>query len=166
MISQQRAAAILAALSMSSLCAFENRAASPVDPLAHLAGRWIGQAVMTPVSGPQSNFSCVVTYLPRQDAPGMQQNLRCDNGENFKLHAATELVVEGEKVTGRWKDKINEIDGSLTGSVTSDGFDVQLTGRYFEARMAVAGQGCDQSVRVLPAKSDVFRELMATLKKC
>jgi hypothetical protein len=32
--------------------------------------------------------------------------------------------------------------------------------------MAVAGQGCDQSVRVLPQNSDVFVELAANLKKC
>jgi hypothetical protein len=32
--------------------------------------------------------------------------------------------------------------------------------------MAVAGQGCDQSVKVLPQRSDMFRELAANLKKC
>ncbi|MFN0219615.1 MAG: hypothetical protein ACKVP4_12475 [Hyphomicrobium sp.] len=166
MYSPKRAAAVVAVLSISSFCVTENRAAQPIDPLAHLAGRWVGQAVMAMVSGPDAQFNCVVTYLPRKDAPGLQQNLRCDNGQDFKLHAATELVVEGEKVSGRWKDKINDIDGDVTGSVTTDGFDIHLTGRYFEARMAVAGQGCDQSVKVLPAKSEVFRELMATLKKC
>jgi hypothetical protein len=141
-------------------------AATAVDPLAHLAGRWVGNAVMTPSSGPTANFKCVVTYLPRKDAPGVQQNLRCEDGANFKLHAATELQVEGDKVIGRWQDKINEIDGTLAGNVTPTGFEVELTGRFFQAKMAVAGQGCDQSVKVMPQKSDVFRELAATLKKC
>ena len=35
-----------------------------------------------------------------------------------------------------------------------------------DVAMLVAGQGCDQQVKVLPQKSDVFRELAATLKKC
>lgn len=141
-------------------------AAPPLDPLASLAGRWVGQATMVTDSGPASNFKCIVTYLPRKDGPGMRQTLRCDDGASFKLHAATDLSVEGNKVTGLWQDKINDIGGTVAGVVTADGFDVELQGRYFEARMAVAGQGCDQQVKVLPQRSDMFRELAATLKKC
>ncbi len=175
-----RVAAAVLALVSSSFVTEENQAASQVataqgpvqvaalaaDPLAHLAGRWVGNAVMTTASGPSSNFKCVVTYLPRKGAPGVQQNLRCDNGADFKLHAATELNVEGGRVTGVWQDKINEIDGTVAGNVTPGGFEVKLSGRYFQATMLVAGQGCDQQVKVLPQKSDVFRELAATLKKC
>lgn len=160
------AAASVAVLIVSSFLPTENNAAAPIDPLTRLAGRWVGLAVMTPMSGPTSNFKCIVTYLPRNGAPGMEQNLRCDNGADFKLHAATELVAEGQTITGRWKDKINEIDGLVSGTVTPDGFEVRLTGQHFDALMAVAGQGCDQSVRVLPDKSEVFRELAATLTKC
>ncbi|MBK9079667.1 MAG: hypothetical protein WBP38_05510 [Hyphomicrobium sp.] len=160
----------VAALGVLTGCGFiatEMQAATPVaDPLLHLAGRWVGNAVMTPSSGPQSSFKCVVTYLPRKDAPGLQQNLRCDDGANFKLHAATQLQVEGNKVIGRWQDKINDIDGTVDGNVTPTGFEIRLDGRFFQATMAVAGEGCDQSVRVLPQKSEVFRELAATLKKC
>ncbi|MEQ1653747.1 MAG: hypothetical protein ABL897_14775 [Hyphomicrobium sp.] len=161
-----RAAAVTGILAASAFIASENWAATPLDPLAHLAGRWVGNAVMTPSSGPTSNFKCVVTYLPRKGAPGVQQNLRCDDGANFKLHAATELQVDGGKVTGRWQDKINEIEGTVAGNVTPTGFEVELAGRYFQATMAVAGQGCDQSVKVMPQKSEMFRELAATLKKC
>lgn len=141
------------------------QAATPADPFAHLMGRWVGNAVITTASGP-SQFKCIVTYLPRKDGPGMRQNLRCDNGANFKLQAATDLNVEGGKVTGRWKDPINEIEGTVTGKVTAAGFEVELGGRYFQASMAVAGRGCDQQVKVLPARADMFSELAATLKKC
>ena len=161
-----RIATAVGVMAMSGFVATENRAATAVDPLASLAGRWVGNAVMTPVSGPTSSFKCIVTYLPRKDAPGVQQNLRCDDGANFKLHAATELQVIGDKVTGHWKDKINEIDGTVAGNITATGFEVQLDGRFFQAKMAVAGQGCDQSVRVMPHNGELFRELAATLKKC
>jgi len=152
--------AILGGVTASSLMA-----ATPADPLAHLMGRWVGNAVLTTSSGP-SNFKCIVTYLPRKDGPGMRQNLRCDNGANFKLHAATDLNIEGEKVTGVWKDPINEIQGTVAGKVTAQGFEVDLSGQYFQAKMAVAGQGCDQSVKVMPVHADLFRELAASLKKC
>lgn len=162
-----RVATYVVAAAISSLVATENRAAVPIDPLANLAGRWVGMATMTSMSGPSSNFKCVVTYVARQDGVrGMRQTLRCEDGANFKLHAATDLAVEGDKVTGAWTDKINDIGGTVAGIVTADGFDVQLSGQFFEAHMAVAGQGCDQSVKVLPQDSSVFRELAATLKKC
>ena len=166
MSSVLRIAAATSVLAASSFVAPDHMSALPIDPLAHLAGRWVGNAVMTPTSGAPANFKCVVTYITRKDGVGMQQNLRCDNGADFKMHAATDLAVDGGKVTGHWKDKINEIEGLVAGDVTADGFDVQLTGRYFEAKMQVAGQGCDQSVKVIPVKSEVFRELAATLKKC
>jgi hypothetical protein len=162
-----RVAAAAGVLAVTVFVSVGNTAATVADPLASLAGRWVGNAVMTPASGgPTSNFKCIVTYLPRKDAPGMQQNLRCDDGANFKLHAATDLQVDGGKVTGHWQDKINEIDGTVAGNVTPTGFEVQLAGRYFQAKMAVAGQGCDQSVKVMPDNAELFRELAATLKKC
>lgn len=151
---------------VSSLVATQNQAAPPLDPLAGLAGRWVGMATMTSTSGPSSNFKCVVTYIPRRDVRGVRQNLRCEDGASFKLHASTDLAVQGEKLTGAWQDKINDIGGTVDGTVTPTGFDVQLSGQFFAAHMAVAGQGCAQSVRVLPQNSDVFIELAANLKKC
>ena len=162
-----RAATYVAVVVVSSLAATQNWAApTPIDPLASLAGRWVGMATMTSDSGPASNFKCVVTYIPRKDVRGMRQTIRCQDASNFKLHAATDLTVEGDRVTGLWKDKINDVGGTVDGAITANGFDIHLAGRFFEARMAVAGQGCDQSVTVLPQKSDMFRELAATLKKC
>lgn len=155
-----------AVAAVSSLVATQNQAAAPIDPLASLAGRWVGMATMISESGPASNFKCVVTYIPRKDIKGMRQTLRCEDGANFKLHAATDLALDGDKVTGAWQDKINDIGGTVAGIVTPTGFDVQLSGEFFAAHMAVAGQGCDQSVRVMPQNSGVFRELAATLRKC
>lgn len=159
-------AAMAVGLVFASVCGSEILAATELDPFAHLMGRWAGNAVITTASGSATNFKCVVTYLPRKDAPGMQQNLRCDDGADFKLQAATELIIENGKVVGRWQDKINDVEGTVAGDVTETGFEVQLAGRYFQATMAVAGSGCDQSVKVLPQKSEMFRELAATLKKC
>lgn len=162
-----RVAMYLAIAGVCSFAATQNQAAPPIDPLAGLAGRWVGMATMTSNSGPASNFKCVVTYVPRHDAPGMRQTLRCEDGAtNFKLHAATDLMLEGEHLTGAWQDKINDIGGTVAGIVTPTGFDVQLSGQFFAAHMAVAGQGCNQSVKVMPQNSDVFRELAANLRKC
>lgn len=158
-------AGLTGALALGGALSTGLSAATPADPLAHLMGRWVGNAVMTTSSGP-ANFKCVVTYIARKDGPGVRQNMRCDNGADFKLQAATDLAFDGGKVTGHWKDPINEIEGTVLGNVTPAGFEIDLAGRFFQAKMAVAGQGCDQSVKVLPVRSEVFRELAATLKKC
>lgn len=135
------------------------------DPLARLAGRWTGEAVMTSISGDPESFKCVVTYLPSKDGAGMKQNLRC-KGTSIRLEAATLLQVEGTKVTGRWEDKINSLGGIVRGDVTEDGFEVLLGGRFFQAKMAVAGSECAQQVTVSPQRSSYFRELSAALRKC
>lgn len=143
-----------------------NIAAIPAsDPLARLAGRWSGDAVMTSTSGDPLSFKCVVTYLPTKDGSGMKQNLRC-KGDSIRLEAATLLQVEGTKVTGRWEDKINSLAGIVRGDVTKDGFEVMLGGAFFQAKMAVAGSECAQQVTVSPERSSYFRELSAALRKC
>lgn len=46
------------------------------------------------------------------------------------------------------------------------GFDVVLTGQFFQARMIIAGSRCEQLVKVTPARADYIREVSASLKKC
>ncbi len=133
--------------------------------LLHLAGRWLGEGSLVPVRGPTMPFKCVATYIPADDGASMRQNLRCKSAD-YKLETATVLEIEGTRVSGRWEDKINALDGSVSGTVTKDGFEVFLSGRFFQARMQVAGSGCEQSVTVTPEKADYIRELTASLKKC
>lgn len=143
-----------------------NIAAIPAsDPVARLAGRWTGQAVMTSISGEPETFKCIVTYLPTPTGSGMKQNLRC-KGTSMNLDAATLLEIDGGKVSGRWEDKINSVGGIVRGDVTADGFEVLLGGQFFQAKMAVAGSACAQQVVVSPQRSSLFRELSADLRKC
>ena len=157
---------ILGAATLLGCASTANMAAIPsTDPLARLAGRWSGDAVMTSMTGEPESFKCVVTYLPVRDGSGMKQTLRC-KGESIKLEAATLLQVDGKTVTGQWEDKINSLAGNVRGEVTADGFDVMLGGAFFSARMAVAGSECAQQVTVSPRQSSYFRQLQAALRKC
>jgi len=143
-----------------------NIAAIPAsDPVARLAGRWTGDAVMTSMSGSPETFKCIVTYLATGTGSGMKQNLRC-KGASINLEAATLLEIDGTKVTGRWEDKINSLGGIVRGDVTENGFEVLLGGQFFQAKMAVAGSECAQQVTVSPQRSSYFRELSADLRKC
>ena len=136
------------------------------DAVSRLSGRWAGQGMVTLARGPAESFKCVVTYFPTPDAQRVQQNLRCSN-ESYKLDAATDLAFAGSKVTGRWQDKIHNLDGDVTGNLTADGFNILLAGRFFQATMDVTGDACAQSVKVAPMRgADNIREISAALRKC
>lgn len=134
--------------------------------LKMLSGRWSGQGTMTPAAGTPETFRCVVNYLPVKDGTAtVRQNLRCQS-PNYRIDAAAMLTITGQVVTGRWVDNVYALDGDVQGSMTKDGFNVLLTGQFFQARMSVASNGCDQSVDVQPVRTDVVRAVSAQLKRC
>lgn len=154
-------AASVAALGLASGLCRANDSGSFVQ----LAGRWAGEGTLIPTRGPNESFRCVITYFPSDDGSRVKQNLRC-NGPNNKFDAATHLQIEGAQVTGRWTDNVYSLTGNVTGVVTKDGFDIQLTGSFFDAKMTVVSTPCQQSVTVVPDRADYMRQLAAVLRKC
>lgn len=139
--------------------------ASAGEPILKLAGRWAGDGTMIPASGPSETFKCVITYFPSHDGSRIKQNLRC-KGVSYSFDAATHLQIAGAQVTGQWNDNIYSMSGTVTGNLTDSGFDILLSGRYFEARMRVVSSNCEQFVTVVPEHKTEMKELAAVLKKC
>ena len=149
----------------SSLVAPSGDAAAPaVDPISGLTGRWSGQGMVIPARGGRESFNGVVTYAGNRNSSQVLQNLRCQSA-NYKLDTATHLLISGKHVTGRWQERVFSLDGTVTGTVTPDGFDVVLSGRFFTAKMTIAISQCEQSVTVTPARADYIRQMSASLKK-
>jgi hypothetical protein len=141
-------------------------AANIPDPIAGLTGRWSGQGMVIPARGGRENFQCVVTYAGNSNGSQVMQNLRCQSA-NYKLDTATHLQIKGKQVTGRWADKVFSLSGTVSGTVTPEGFDVVLNGQFFTAKMTIAATSqCEQSVTVTPARADYIRQMSASLKKC
>lgn len=156
------AVAVLFTLSAGAIQALDTAGA---DQITRLAGRWAGEASIVPPSGPSRNFNCVVVYRAAGDGSQLRQKLRCKNGD-YKLEAATLLKISGSEVTGQWEDPVNAIGGDVKGVVTDSGFDVQLGGRFFQAKLEVNGSGCEQQVKLTPVNADYIKELSANLRKC
>lgn len=135
------------------------------EAISGLAGRWSGAGSYTLPRGDQRPFKCVVTYFTDGEATRLKQNLRCQ-GADYKLDAMTMLQFRGGEVSGQWEDNVNSLRGSVRGKVTASGFDIDLSGRFFNANMVVVSDGCQQSVTVTPERADYVRELSAKLKKC
>lgn len=135
------------------------------DSIGNLGGRWAGEGTMVLASGPSQNFRCVVTYFLNDDASRVRQNLRCQGG-NYKFDAATRLEIEDGQVTGVWTENTHALTGTVRGTITEKGFDIKLSGQFFQASMTVVSTDCQQSVKLIPARSDLMKELTAALKKC
>lgn len=130
-----------------------------------LAGRWAGTGTMIPASGPSETFRCVVTYFPSENGSRLRQNLRCKSA-SYQFDGATQPKITAGKVTGRWQDKINSLDGTISGTVTPDGFHILLSGQFFDAKMTVVSSPCQQSVTIVPEEGTPIKKLSAVLKKC
>lgn len=135
------------------------------DPILALAGRWAGSALLVPASGPNQTYTCVVTYFPAGGGSRLTQNLRCKSAD-YQFDGTTELQIAAGKITGRWQDKINNIDGIVNGTVKPDGFDIMLSGNFFDAKMTVATAPCQQSITIVLEEGLPVKKISAVLKKC
>jgi hypothetical protein len=135
------------------------------DPILSLAGRWAGSAILVPASGPNEPYTCVATYFPTDGGSRVTQNLRCKSA-NYQFDGTTQLEIAAGKITGRWQDKVNNLDGIVNGTVKSDGFDIALSGNFFDAKMTVATAPCQQSITIVLEEGLPVKKISAVLKKC
>ena len=153
-------------LEPSVVRANDTDAAEKPDAIENLAGRWHGEGTMIPTSGRNEQFRCIITYVVDGEASRVRQHLRCQ-GVNRDFDAVTRMDIDEDKVTGVWADNVYAINGTLAGTVTDTGFDIQLRSDYFDAKMSVVSSDCQQTVKVTPNdRSGFMKELAATLKKC
>lgn len=154
---------MLTLLSVSTFGSWSHARAD--EPIARLAGRWAGQGVVTPASGPSESFKCVITYFPNESGSQVRQNVRC-RGANYRFDAATDLDIADRRVKGRWIDNIYSLSGTVDGTLTETGFDIVLLGSLFTAKMTVVSSNCEQSIVVIPEQKTEMKELAAIVKKC
>ena len=139
--------------------------AQDANPILALRGRWAGIATLTPASGPTESYKCVATFFPTGDGSSIKQNLRCKSA-NYQFDGATDLRIAAGKITGRWQDKVNNLDGIINGAVRADGFDILLSGNFFDAKMTVVNSPCQQTLTIVFEEGLPIKTLSALLKKC
>ena len=135
------------------------------NSILSLAGRWAGRGVVVPASGASETFRCVVTYFPSGDGSRLRQNLRCKSA-SYQFDGVTHLRIAAGRVTGRWQENVNSLDGTISGTITPDGFVISLVGNFFNARMTVTSAPCQQSITIVPEGGSPIKKLSAVLKKC
>ena len=129
------------------------------------AGRWAGSGTMISAAGKRESFRCVVTYFRSDNGSLLRQNLRCKSA-SYQFDGSTQLQITAGRIKGRWQDKVNSLDGTVSGSLTPDGFHILLSGKFFDAKMTVASSPCQQTVSIVPEEGMPIRKLSALLRKC
>jgi hypothetical protein len=155
------ACALLVATAMLGIA---GAGASGTGQIGKLVGRWAGDGTMVPTYGRNEAFRCIIVYAVGEDASRIRQHLRCQ-GEDTTFDAITRLDIQGDRVTGVWVENTYALNGTVRGVLTAKGFDIRLFSTFFQARMTVAANACEQSVKVVPEGGGSMKEMAVVLIK-
>lgn len=139
-------------------------AAATPTALGHLEGRWSGWGAITLASGKSEQVKCIATYFVRDAGVRLEQNLRCASA-SYKIDSQAVLEVAQDQVRGRWQERANSAEGSVSGRMTGSGFNLAIHGDNFTAVMAVSTSPCKQSINIAPEGTDI-RRIAIGLDKC
>ena len=130
------AAAVATPLSVSA-------AAGPFDGLE---GVWTGDGMLTYASGTQERISCRVQYV-QSNPNNLQQALRCAaDSYNFQINAYFDSA--NGRLSGNWAELVNNVKGSVSGTVANGRINGDLKGPGFIASLSVVTNGDRQSVKI------------------
>lgn len=132
------------------------------DPLGELPGRWSGSGSIRMANGTTQSVKCVATYFVA--GATVTQNLRCAS-PSYKIDTKANLSVRGGQVTGNWEERQYAQTGAVSGRMTSNGFNLQISGAQFTAALQLTSTACKQSLSITPKGFDVSR-ISIGLGKC
>ncbi len=137
------------------------------DYVLSLKGRWSGQGVVQLLDGRQMQAKCVATYFVAADGREIKQNLRCRN-DDFQLSFSGHGFVDGNSITGTWKENKYEISGTFGGSYQPGVMVMQAESRNTGAIITVTSSGCEQVVEIAPmdAQKMGVTTISGTMRKC
>lgn len=128
------------------------------------SGRWSGWGSITMSSGAAEQVKCVATYFIKDAGAALTQNLRCAS-QSFRIDSVANLDVKGDEVSGKWVEHTYSAQGSVSGRLTSGGFNLSIQGDNFSAAMRVAMTDCKQSITIAPRGFEISR-IAIGLDKC
>lgn len=141
-------AAVVAACSIGASSAI-------ASSLTDLPGKWSGWGQIQLANGNIERVKCIAEYAVK-GGTSVQQNLRCAS-QSYKIDATAKLNVANGEVSGDWEEKSYQAIGSVAGKAKGGNFDLSIQGLVFSASMAVATNGCKQSINITPQGFDVSK---------
>jgi len=120
--------------------------AAAAGPFDGLEGVWTGDGMLTYASGTQERISCRVQYV-QSNPNNLQQALRCAaDSYNFQINAYFDSA--NGRLSGNWAELVNNVKGSVSGTVANGRINGDLKGPGFIASLSVVTNGDRQSVKI------------------
>jgi hypothetical protein len=120
--------------------------AAAAGPFDGLEGVWTGDGMLTYASGTQERLSCRVQYV-QSNPNNLQQALRCaSDSYNFQINAYFDSA--NGILSGIWAELVNNVKGSVSGTVGNGRINGDLKGPGFVASLNVVTKGDRQTVSI------------------
>ena len=138
---------ILGAVAMLAAAAFSTPSQAQSGPFNGLAGVWSGAGTVTLDDGSSERIRCRATYAVGEAGHGLNQTLTCAS-DSYKFDLRTNVIAEGNNITGSWSEISRNISGTIQGSGTSGAIQVVASAAGFSANITVTTRGNRQTVLI------------------
>jgi hypothetical protein len=146
--------AAMAAVFGLSFIAFHAQAQSS-QPFAGMSGVWSGKGTISLEGGAREAIRCRATYAVKSDGSALQQTLRCAS-DSYKIELTSNVVANGNKLSGSWSEATRNISGEVQGSTAAGRFQVIVSAGTFSADLVLITKGNSQSV-VIRSEGSEFK---------
>jgi hypothetical protein len=122
-------------------------------PFAGFDGSWSGSGTVQLSDGTSERIRCRATYRVGGDGKGLQQTLRCAS-DSYKFDLSSNVVSQGDRVSGTWSEASRNINGQLQGTAGGGQIEVFVEAAGFAANLTLTTRGNKQSVQI-SSKGDI-----------
>jgi hypothetical protein len=138
---------ILGAVALLAASLFSAPSQAQSGPFNGLAGVWSGAGTVTLDDGSNERIRCRATYAVGEAGHGLNQTLTCAS-DSYKFDLRTNVIAEGNNITGSWSEISRNISGTIQGSGTSGAIQVVASAAGFSANITVTTRGNRQTVQI------------------
>ena len=138
---------ILGAVALLAASLFNASSHAQSGPFNGLAGVWSGAGTVTLDDGSNERIRCRATYAVGEAGHGLNQTLTCAS-DSYKFDLRTNVIAEGNNITGSWSEISRNISGTIQGSGTSGAIQVVASAAGFSANITVTTRGNRQTVQI------------------
>lgn len=133
-------------LAWIAFSAFSGTASAQSGPFSGMAGAWSGSGTISLADGSRERIRCRANYTV-SGANGLRQSLRCAS-DSYKFELTSDVVSEGERISGSWSETSRGVSGGLQGRVAGPHMSVSADAPGFSATIVLATRGNRQSVSI------------------
>ena len=115
-------------------------------PFSGFDGSWNGNGTVSLSNGTSEQIRCRATYKV-EGGNALKQTLRCAS-DSYKFELSSNVISQGDQVSGSWSEASRRIFGNLQGSVDAGQIDVFVEAAGFAANLTLTTRGNKQLVSI------------------